>query len=493
VKFYPQSTLKSWALLIGFTVLVLQGCSESSTNPQIEDPGQTNSGISLAVVSHAQNNLMAIATVISDSTGVASIAFSSEGTEEHSTQLVDVEANEPVEIVVVGMRASTEYSLNVVLDTTNGLELESDSVLHTTGSLPENSPEVTVSQQATGDSDGGITIFAYGSGPRPNSTDPLYFGVDEEGEVVWYLHGTDISNSAGVVRGLDNGNLMVFLSDGLAEITPADEIVSFYDAGEHSFHHDALVLPDGNLMFLSTETQVIENSESSHDGEALTYDVIFVINPESGATVWTWSTADHLDTARFPSALAERSTPQGGLDWTHCNALHYSPADNTVLLSSRSQSWVIKIDRTTDEIVWIFGEGDQVVDPDFTPDFFTLNGGTFQTAQHAPTITENGDLLIFDNRNDSDGSSSNSRAVRYSLNEESLTSSQIWEFVSSKYSERLGDVDELDNGNVLVCAGGGNDETAFLSEVSPDGNLVWEIMINDEVYRAERVVWDNFR
>ena len=32
-----------------------------------------------------------------------------------------------------------------------------------------------------------------------------------------------------------------------------------------------------------------------------------------------------------------------------------------------------------------------------------------------------------------------------------------------------------------------------LSEVAPDGDLVWEIVVDDEVYRAERIAWEDFR
>lgn len=493
MELHKRQISRTLLLLIGLVALVIQGCSESSTNPQLDESNPIDSGISLTVTPHPENTLLALASVISESPGTACIRFSSEGVEERSSRSVELEANEEAEIVVVGMRAESRYDLKVVLQSEDGTETESVAVQHTTGSLPDNAPLVNLSQSATASAAGGITIFGYGSGQRPDSTAPLYYGVDEDGEIIWYLHGTDIANTNAVARGLDNGNLLVFLSNSLAEITPAGELIRTYEPGDHLLHHDARVLPDGNLMFLTTETQIIHNVASDHDGETITYDVIYEIDPETGSTVWTWSTAEHLDTARFPSALAERTAPQGGLDWTHSNALFYSAEDNSVLLSSRSQSWIVKIDRSSDEIVWIFGESDQVVDPDFTPDFFTLSSGSFQTAQHAPTLTANGDLLIFDNRNDSGGNQSHSRAVRYSLDEENLTASQVWEFVAPKYADRLGDVDELANGNILACAGGGNDQTAYLSEVAPDGSLAWEIVVDDEVYRAERIAWDNFR
>tara|TARA_R110002096_G_scaffold259030_1_gene452605 strand:+ start:80203 stop:81669 length:1467 start_codon:yes stop_codon:yes gene_type:complete len=473
--------------LLGFG---LHGCS-ASADGDADAAGDLE--IVLTVAPHASNSLMAVASITSDSGGLAAIRFSRDGASERMSRWASVDANGTVDIVVVGMRAESEYRLSAVLERADGQTSESAGVVHTTGAVPANAPMVTLSQAASTGSDGGITILSHGSGRRTDTTAPLYFGVDEEGEIVWYLHDTDIRSSDGVARGLGNGNLQVFLTDSVAEITPAGELVASYGFGEHDFHHDAVVLASGNVLLLSTETTLVDNAASAHDGELIAYDVIYEVDPESGQTVWSWSTAEHLDTARFPGALAERSAAQGGLDWSHANALAASPNGDTVLLSSRSQDWVINIDRTTDEILWIFGEESPLGTPSFSEAFFELENGTFQTAQHAPTLAANGDLLLFDNRNESGGGTSASRAVRYSLNETDATARQEWEFVAPKYAPRLGDVDELENGNVLVCAGGGDDETAYLSEVALDGSVVWEVVVHDEVYRAERISWDNFR
>ena len=157
MKLHRRTNPMLWVLLIGLAIVTLQGCSEDSTSPQIDEPSQTDPGISLTVIPHAENTLMAVASVLSDSAGVATIVFSSEGTDERSSQGVAIGANEAVEISVVGMRAQTEYSLKVVVNQGNGLENESASVLHTTGSLPGNSPTVTLSHAAEGNSAGGIT------------------------------------------------------------------------------------------------------------------------------------------------------------------------------------------------------------------------------------------------------------------------------------------------------------------------------------------------
>lgn len=119
-------------------------------------------------------------------------------------------------------------------------------------------------------------------------------------------------------------------------------------------------------------------------------------------------------------------------------------------------------------------------------------------SQHAAMFTSLGDILIFDNRNESElaGSIHNSRAVRYNLNTNAMTAEQSWEYIIPKYTQSLGDVDELSNGNILINAGGpGSSNNAHISEVTPNlpSNTVWEMVVeNTAIYRAERITWQTF-
>jgi len=133
---------------------------------------------------------------------------------------------------------------------------------------------------------------------------------------------------------------------------------------------------------------------------AILGDMLVELIPQGDGTFklgWTWSAFDHLDITR---AL------QGYPDWTHSNAIVYSPDDHNLLLSIRHQSWVIKIDYNdgagAGDILWRLGyQGN-----------FTLVGGTDPTdwfyAQHGPSfatanttgifklaIMDNGNLRVF--------------------------------------------------------------------------------------------------
>ena len=70
--------------------------------------------------------------------------------------------------------------------------------------------------------------------------------------------------------------------------------------------------------------------------------------------VRVWSAFDHLDVNRHVQGLP---------DWTHSNAVLYTPNDGNLLLSVRHQSWILKIDYNngtgTGAALWRLGdEGD---------------------------------------------------------------------------------------------------------------------------------------
>jgi arylsulfate sulfotransferase len=92
-------------------------------------------------------------------------------------------------------------------------------------------------------------------------------------------------------------------------------------------HHDALKLPNGHYLFLANF-----NQDQPGVGAVLA-DIIVDWDPQQGP-VWTWNAFDHLSLSH---------APDGTTDWTHANALVYSPGDGNLLLSMGNQNWIIKI------------------------------------------------------------------------------------------------------------------------------------------------------
>ena len=73
-------------------------------------------------------------------------------------------------------------------------------------------------------------------------------------------------------------------------------------------------------------------------------------------------------------------------DWTHTNAVLYSPDDGNILVSMRHQNWVVKVDyedgKGSGAVIWRLGEGGD----------FTLKNGVdptdWQYAQHMPNVLQ---------------------------------------------------------------------------------------------------------
>jgi hypothetical protein len=348
-----------------------------------------------------------------------------------------------------------------------------------TSTLPFSLPDIQL-KTSSDNSYQGITFFAV------SGTDARFIGVDEAGIPVWYLHDNDvtmISNSP-VIKHLGGNQLMLLLRNEVQVIDIAGNLISTYKLP--IFHHEATLLDNGNIALLV-------NAFEEFNGKLLKGDRIEEYNA-TGDLVWSWSSFDHLDTDRFPGELSTRVV-DGAMEWTHANAIHQQD-DGSLLLSVRSQGWVVNIDHASGNINWILGSAEGLVKASLQDKFLTLEAGSWMSAQHAPMKTSKGEYLIYDNRNEAElaGAINNSRAVKYQVNTTTMTATQVWESVVNKYTKSLGDVDELPNGNILITAGGpGSNDNAYLVEVTAKvpSEVVWELHVNsDSIYRAERVGWD---
>ncbi|WP_444889268.1 aryl-sulfate sulfotransferase [Microbulbifer sp. DLAB2-AA] len=442
---------------------------------------QEDDAVQLVLSAHPENHLMVNASVITAEAARVAIRFKSADTSRRRTDYSEPGTNH--EVTVVGLRADTTYRFTAVALLDSGEVVHSEIVEFKTGSVPEGVPAVELLNK-TVKSEGGITIFAPSA-----ERDSTFWGFDEEGEVVWYLHGDVPLTGAPVARNLQGGRLLLLLSGEARVISFSGEVLSSFELP--SYHHDVHLLENGNLLVLTNET-------GQFGEHFLQGDAILEIDTE-GNTVWRWSAFDHLDTSRFPGALASRVLDNGALDWSHSNALHYVPQDNSILLSSRSQSWVVSIDHQSGAVNWIMGR-DSDIESDLKDKFFTLHTGSWMASQHAPMLTSNHEILIYDNRNEAElsGNIYNSRAVKFLLNTSTMSAEQTWEYIAPKYTQSLGDVDELAGGNILLCAGGpsdistGSDRNAYLIEVTStsQAETAWELKVYDStIYRAERVSW----
>lgn len=468
---------------------LLLACTENSKNNSGDtsstgDSGETSlatqwtgtgllQSVSLRESSH--NPLATLVDVTVEASATVTVRWDCDG--RGSSQSAEVVGSGTLS--VFGVRANTACVIQVEAD--DGSEVVSaDPLGWTSGSLPSDVPSMDLTVNTADAVQSGTTLIGLTSDNRESST--LYsVGVDTEGEVVWLyvLESIGVAGQDHYVRVMADGNLMLMLEEKVRMVTPAGE--TLYEIGSSALgeiSHDALPLPNGDMLFITDEVQTLDLAAFGGETE-VQGDKLIRMTPDN-EIVWTWSTFDHLDTERYPGQLSTGSAiGSTALDWTHGNAITLADSGSSVLFSSRSQSWIVKVSLDTGDIGWIFGKDGH----------FNLTSGSWMYNQHAPELEADGTLLVYDNGNERPEGAS-TRVVRYAVDEINLEASEQWSWDAPLYTDRVGDANLLGNGDVLVNMGApvGGDPT--LVEVNSSGEVVWQLELGGgQSYRAERASW----
>ncbi|WP_445191781.1 aryl-sulfate sulfotransferase [Sphingomonas sp. Tas61C01] len=346
------------------------------------------------------------------------------------------------------------------------------------------------------------------------------YAVDLEGKLVWYYTWPDHDPtvSIGGMQQMANGHFIAAFasrSDApLAGIVDRDKgIVREFDLAGNTirqisvselnrklasrgfnvvldqFHHHVEVLPNGHWLLLSNTTQTV-------DGAPVLGDVVVDLDDQLNP-VFVWNSFDHLDTSRHPFDKA---------DWTHANAVTYSPTDGNFLVSMRHQHWVVKVNYRNGagdgSLLWRLGAGGD----------FTLTNGRNPTdweyAQHFPFFTGKTsagifNLLLMDNGNlrpAPNGTVCGSGAdnpcyttiPEFRLDEQARTATIVSRVIvpTALYSIFGGNAEILGNGNIEYALSG-VPTGGVVQEVTPDDAhaLVWSLTdLNGKfIYRGYRL------
>lgn len=415
-----------------------------------------------------------------------------------------------VDILVAGMRAFSTYNLRAVVELADGVLHHDRNHSFTTGGPPLGYiPPMNVSQPSGLTPNPGVELVHIVQQPVGSRI----FVIDLEGNVLWFYEYEESLGIPTAFTVLPNGNfLAVFRSSQASlarEIDLTGNIVrevtreevnqalvahGYEPLAQVSFHHDALVSPNGNFLLITNYRK-----EMMVDGQLINVlgDAVVEIDDELNP-VWVWSAFDHLDINRHPLGWFD---PRW--NWNHTNAILYSQADRNLILSMNNQVWILKLDYQdglgSGKVLWRLGwQGD-----------FTLLNGTvrdFAFSQHGPSLVEdragffplavfdNGDARVLDDSGTMCGPETEpcySRAVIFELDENLRTARVAWEQRSPALSPILGNAQVLPNGNVEYVVGTTNDELgALVQEVTQeqDPKVVWKLFLPESlVYRARRL------
>ncbi len=357
------------------------------------------------------------------------------------------------------------------------------------GALPTDFPELVITQY--GETSPGVFIGWFGWWAVD-----YYVVLDQSGYPLWYSKTENMSYPGVMSNGLISApaNRGFNLKDETFTI-----VDSFQMRGDYNIDiHDFKLLPNGHALLMGTYRRHIDMSEVVPGGRPdaqVTGNVVQEIDADKHV-LFEWHALDYI-----PFTDSFQDITRKNIDYAHINSVNLDPIDNNLLICFRTTSDIVKVSRSTGEVIWRLGGKDN----DFT--FIgehEENAPYYFVGQHAVWRFPNGNILLFDNGNIMGGGVTESdrdysRGVEYHLDEVNMTATLVWEFrhdpdISSPSGGR---VQPLANGNILIDWGrailSGTPEVPLATEVSPSGNLVYELHYASAMKgaRLQKYVWNS--
>lgn len=496
-----RSLFYSMLLVSCFAVL---GCDDNgnvfSDDLFDDDPPGSVSGPTVVLSENAP--LAAVLTLTSDEPTEVTVDVSNNSVETNSVSNTTRDfsvssggfATEHA-ITLLGFRPDESYTVHVMLRDKAGNDTILNDLNVTTAPLPVGFPPIHVETSIPELMEPGVTLFPVRASGANLAFGSVFIAVDEAGEVVWYRRFQNIGY--GDIRRISNGNFLFIRDDTvITEINVLGDIVREWHTNRNInpsagsifvdipiFHHEVFEMENGNFLVLSIELRAIENYPTSDsDPEAplatavVAGDEVVEFSPSDGTIVNRWSMLDLLDPFRLGydslGGFWNSNFPefeQGTKDWTHGNAVIHDSSDDSIIVSLRHQDAIVKFSRQTGQIIWILGPHDNwdlaqfgsfLLDPVGEPFLF-------QYHPHAPEVTQDGTIMIYDNGNFKaspfapklPATENFTRAVEFSIDEDTKEVTQVWEFGEFddpvRYAPFIGDADTQPlTGNVLITHGG---------------------------------------
>ncbi|MCU4800489.1 aryl-sulfate sulfotransferase [Halobacteria archaeon HArc-gm2] len=287
--------------------------------------------------------------------------------------------------------------------------------------------------------------------------------VNETGGITELANGTDTGTSWFYdVDPLDDGNLLV--TSTLPGTTLAYELNP--ETGERVWEQEFDAEDTHDVAMLNEHELLVANMRNGGGNGEVSNDRLFVYNLTSDEVVWEWYFKNH-----YPEST------DGGMnaDWSHVNDVD-KIEEGRYLVSPRNFDQAIVVNRSTKEIEMRLGEDDNhsILNEQHNPDYLESDDGT-------PT------MLVADSDND--------RIVEYERDcgdadpglgagtpPDECHWNLVWELGDQNMSWPR-DADRLPNGNTLIT----DSLNHRVVEVTPSGEIVWEVNTPWGPYDAERV------
>ncbi len=167
-------------------------------------------------------------------------------------------------------------------------------------------------------------------------------------------------------------------STKVARLNRFGQVTQVYDLGTYELHHDINWGPEGTILALATDLE----------GETVE-DQVLQIDLESGEVTHIVDFTQVLQSYYENTRPVQATDPfglwsEGEWDWLHLNSLQYDESDNSIIVSSRETSTIIKCALGEEpQIVWMAGNPDFWEGTDFAQYSLEAQGDfSYQYGQH---------------------------------------------------------------------------------------------------------------
>ncbi|WP_167850198.1 aryl-sulfate sulfotransferase [Levilactobacillus suantsaiihabitans] len=422
------------------------------------------------------------------------------------------------QVPVVGLYADTNNTVKITATNKDG-KTTTKTLKMQTGKLPTYVANATITTKNVDKSKmeigkNKLTIM--------NRTTKQPFAIDADGAVRWY--STDYSQHT--IEQWSGGRIMMLSkkdvnSDVYNDLIETDYLGRVYK--EYSFaantsssdaasiskaaakansettviHHDLVELPNHN--FLATVS----------DGSKYKEDTMVEVSHKTGKIVKVIDMKKLLPKSMWTKYA---KGADGKIDWLHQNAVDYDKNDKSIVISSRNQDMIMKLDYKTDHIKWIYsGKKASTWPKAYRPYLLKPAKGTVITGgQHGIYLLNNGgknsanseDFLLYDNNiavtnGNKKTSGKYSQAVQYHVNAKDMTIKTTWSYGKSlgkdNFTYVIGYAERQANGNTLIDFGyKHNGAQSNVIEVTKSGKQVFNATMKSAAdkayaYRAYRV------
>jgi hypothetical protein len=291
-----------------------------------------------------------------------------------------------------------------------------------------------------------------------------------------------------------------------------------HSSSTYCLHHDICPMPNGNVLMISWEVKTsAECVANGLDHTASIWpDKIIEVQPvgsSGGNIVWEWHAWDHLiqnhDASKanygvisnHPELLDINAGAVTSGDWMHLNSVDYNPDLDQIVVSSHNLNEVYVIDHsTTTAQAASHSGGNAGKGGDFLyrwgcPSNYGISGTTYFNVVHcgswiASGLPGAGHIMAFNNRSGTNSSiiaeietPLNGYAYNWTAGQPYAPASPAWTYSASGfYSQHLGGVQRLPNGNTLIA----QSLSGKMFEVTSSGTMVWSYTPGGEIVRCYR-------